>query len=88
MQDVRVKRQADVGSDHNLLIAKLSLKLRKARIAYSRNQRFDTNKLKDPKVKQGFSIALRNRFSLLQQDTEMTINSFNKAINEAAKESI
>ena len=30
--DVRVKRQADVGSDHNLVVAKLKLKLRKVRL--------------------------------------------------------
>jgi endonuclease/exonuclease/phosphatase family metal-dependent hydrolase len=31
LQDIRVMRSADVGSDHNLVIAKLTLTLRKAK---------------------------------------------------------
>jgi endonuclease/exonuclease/phosphatase (EEP) superfamily protein YafD len=31
LQDVRVMRHADIGSDHSLLVAKVTLKLRKAK---------------------------------------------------------
>ncbi|XP_061164954.1 craniofacial development protein 2-like [Saccostrea echinata] len=48
LQDVRAMRHADIGSDHNLVIAKICLKLRKAKIGTSNSKRFDVSKLKDP----------------------------------------
>ena len=85
LQDVRVMRHADVGSDHNLLVAKLTLKLRKAKIGNSRGQRLYIAKLKDQASKEDFSIALRNRFSILQDETALTIDSFNKTMTEVAE---
>jgi endonuclease/exonuclease/phosphatase family metal-dependent hydrolase len=82
LQDVRVMRNADIGSDHNLLVAKVTLKLRKARIGDNRNQRYDVAKLKDPKVKEEFRLALRNRFSVLDDETALTINNFNSVMRE------
>jgi hypothetical protein len=38
-------RNADVGRDHNLVMAKLNLKLRKAKIGDKRSRRFDFAKL-------------------------------------------
>ena len=38
LQDVQVMRNADVESDHNLLVAKMALKLRNAKIGMARNQ--------------------------------------------------
>ena len=81
-------RHADVGSDHNLLVEKLTLKLRKARIGNGRSQRFDVAKLKDPTIKKNFNIALRNRFSILQENVVLTINNFNTAMKEAAEETL
>ena len=86
LQDVRVMRQADIGSDHNLLVAKVKLKLRKAKMGSSQNQRFDVKKLQDPQVKQEFNITLQNRFSVLQDQTRLTIADFNTAMQETGKE--
>ena len=79
------KQGADVGSDHNLLIGKLALKLRKAKTGEKKKERFDTTKLQNPETKQQFIIALKNSFSILQEETEMTIHSFNMAMELAGK---
>ncbi|KAL3842166.1 hypothetical protein ACJMK2_020209 [Sinanodonta woodiana] len=86
LQDVRVMRNADIGSDHFLLVAKVTLKLRKVRIGVSRSKRFDVDKLKNSKVKEEFSVALWNRFSALEDETALTIDNFNKAMKEAEEE--
>ena len=46
--DVRVKRGADVGSDHQLVTAMVRLKLRKAQNQTHVQRKFDTQKLNDP----------------------------------------
>ena len=85
LRDVRVMRQADVGSDHNLLIAKVKLKLRKARKCNMQNQRFDVNKLKIPEIKHEFSVEIRNKFEILQDDAMLTIDSLNQAMRETGE---
>ena len=85
LQDVKTRRLADVGSDHNLLIGKLALKLRKAKTGEKKKERFDTTKLQNPETKQKFTIALKNSFGILQEETEMTIHSFNMAMELAGK---
>ena len=51
IQDVRVMRQAGVGSDHNLLVTKIALKLKKTKMGGKRKQRFDVEQLKDTATK-------------------------------------
>ena len=63
LQDVKSRRLPDVGSDHNLLIGKLALKLRKAKTGEKKKQRFDTVKLQNPETKQQFTIALKFWYS-------------------------
>jgi len=41
LQDVRAMRHADVGSDHNLVVAKVLLKLRKASIGTDTKGHYD-----------------------------------------------
>ena len=69
LQDVRVKRGADVASDHHLLVAKLKLKLKRNTVTGmpARRERYDVSALKDPKKKEEFIIALKNKFEILQE---------------------
>ena len=86
--DVRVKRQADVGSDHNLVVAKLKLKLRKVRLGVEKKPRFDVDKLKNPDTKKQFVLELKNRFQVLQNDTSISMDNFNKILSEAGESTL
>lgn len=71
LQDVRVKRGADVASDHHLLVARLKLKLRKNWTGVSsQRQRYNTNILKDSKKKEEFKVTLSNKFQVLKEQLE------------------
>ena len=61
-------RHVHIGSGHNLVIAKIGLKLRRARIRTNKSKWFDV-KLEDPGVGELFYIMLRNRYSKPQDDT-------------------
>ena len=83
--DVRTRRGADVGSDHQLLIAKLRLKLRKNKKTKGRERPYDVGKLKDQETRLAFQVELQNKYDLLQDDQEMTIANFNTAMRESAE---
>ena len=85
---VRVKRQADVESDHNLVVAKLKLKLRKVRLGVEKKPRFDVDKLKNPDTKKQFVLELKNCFQILQNDTSISIDSFNKILSESGESTL
>ena len=71
MTDTRTYRGADMGSDHNLVLAKIKLKL--CRIVRPRGTRemYDVNKLRNPEIQKEFVLELRNRFSCLtEEETE------------------
>lgn len=71
LQDFRVKRGADIGSDHNLLTGKFALKVRKAKMGKQRHPRFDMDNLKDSaEVHQSFK---KKKYNVLTNDTQMTI---------------
>jgi hypothetical protein len=70
--DVRVKRGADVGSDHHLVLAVLKVKLRKAGTRKTGRQQFDVERLQDPKVKSSFVLQLKNRFQALAEVKDHT----------------
>ena len=65
LQDVRVKRGANVGSDHHLVTANLKLKLRKNGHDKTRRQQFDVIKLKEPRTRSTFTLQLKNKFQTL-----------------------
>lgn len=78
--DVRVKRGADVGGDHHLVLAVLKVKLRKTWSKKTGRQQFDVEKLHDPMVKGSFMLQLRNRFQALADmdyHTEPNANDIN-----------
>ena len=85
LQDVVVKRGADIGSDHYLVVASLKLKLKKSEIAEKRKLLFDSKKLEDSHIKKAFTLELKNRFSILQEESELTLNKVNEAMTETAK---
>ena len=76
VQDVKVRRGADVGSDHHLVVAAVQLKLRKTGRQMNTLRRFDTDKLKDTKTRSTFILELKNRFQALQNltDQQNTVN--------------
>lgn len=66
--DVRVKRGADIDSDHHLLMGELRKKLAEKKKPGKRVQRrFETRKLKDNTICQEWGIHLRNRFQALAE---------------------
>ena len=62
LQDVRVRRGADVGSDHHLVTAMVQLKLLHSRKTTCHQRRFDVSKLKNYDTRNQFCIELCNRF--------------------------
>lgn len=66
LENVVVKRGADVGSDHHLLLAKVKLHLKKAeKLKDGTKLRFNITKLKDPSISKEFTTLLKNRFQVL-----------------------
>ena len=86
LQDVRAYRGADVASDQNLLVAVLSLKLRRTRRRQGRAHQFDSSKLKDNRIRQDFRRELKNRFQILGEEQEMNIDSFSQVIQGGRRE--
>ncbi|XP_078381473.1 uncharacterized protein LOC144664241 [Oculina patagonica] len=66
VQDTRTYRGADVGSDHNLVISKVKLRLNSTGKKQEGTIRYEKSKLRAPEVRQQFQLELRNRFSILQ----------------------
>jgi hypothetical protein len=64
--DVKVKRSADIGSDHHLVTAYIKIKLRKTEARINKQARFDTQRLRDSTVKAASISYFRNRFQILQ----------------------
>ena len=68
MQDVRVRRGADVASDHHLIVARLKLKLKKNYMeATTKRQKYNVGLLKDAKTCSDFKLTLSNKFEVLQE---------------------
>ena len=83
LQDVKGNREADIGSDHVLVVASVSL--RKPKRGEERQQRFYTAKLKNSNTEKSFKLELKNRFHVLQDEQEMNIDSFNQVLTETSK---
>lgn len=65
--DTRSKRGADCGSDHNLVIAEIRLKIAAIKSTHGQRQRFyNVEKLKDKNMARDFNLELRNRFQALE----------------------
>ena len=66
-QDVRVRREADVPSDHHLLLTTVRLRLKKNITANNQRTKFNVGLLRDQSVQEKVSIDLSNRFQPLQE---------------------
>ena len=65
---MRVKRGADVASDHHLVTARLKLKLRRNGVEQERRKaRYKVDFLKDTSTAEEYKVALANRFKVLQE---------------------
>ena len=89
--DVRTKRNADIGSDHQLVLATFQLKLSRNSRAKP-TKRFNTNLLQDDRYTTLYQLEVRNRFHVLPVDDNMDINGqwdrIANTIKEAAESSI
>ena len=89
--DVKVKRGADVGSDHQLVIAKVKLKLRRSQNKTDMQRGYNVQKLTDPHTKLTFITQVRNRFQALQSlssdDESNNINSYYENVKVAYQQS-
>ena len=65
LQDVRVRRGADVGSEHHLVTRTLKLKLRRNGPRKARQQQFDVKWLKEPGAKSTFTLIRNHKFQEL-----------------------
>ena len=92
-QDVRVKRGADVGSDHELLVSKIKIKLKSLMRRTDYQQPIDIDKFKDKEMKNKYAVEIKNTFSALANfdqtsDIEEQWNMFKNAINQCAEKTL
>lgn len=89
MMDVRVKRGADVSSDHHLVVMNLKLRLQQC-CKNKKNGRavgFDTGKLKCKEIRDSFILEVKNRFAALENKEEIDdMNPSSHNIEEQWKE--
>ena len=77
---------ADCGSDHNPVICKLKVRLKKLKMI-KREQQLDYCQLQNNQdIKNVYAIEVKNRFSVLEQEgNNMTWEVFKEALVETAK---
>src|SRR5664279_1988750 len=69
MTNARAYPSADVGSDHQLLIANLKLKLKRHPLSKP-TKRFDVMKLKDPQISKLYEITIGGKFAALLENEQ------------------
>ena len=71
VNDTRVHRSADIGSDHHLVCTTMKLRLKKQQKENKSSRvKYETAKLKDETILKTFSISLQNRFQALEKEAE------------------
>ena len=72
--DVRVKRGADINSDHHLFVGEFRMKLAAKKKTDSKVQRrFEIRKLQNTKIREELGISLRNRFQALEEGKHIDV---------------
>ena len=80
---------ADIGSDHDLVLSTIKLKLKAKRQPKSPRIRFDLDKLKDPEVAEVFQAQVGGKFAalnLLDSDVDTLANNINDVLLTTAEE--
>ena len=83
---------ADIGSDHDLVMMTLRVRLKKARKPNQQRLRFDLEKLRDPDVACTFQETIGGKFAALiglsdqDMDIDTMITTCNTAVTDAASE--
>ena len=86
LHDVRVKRGADAASDHHLVVAVVRVKLKAYRDQAGRPAfKFNVRTLKEKAKTEEFKIELRNKFSVLTNLQEETIEEQWSSLRETWK---
>lgn len=65
--NVRVRRGADVASDHHLVITRVKLKLKTNPGVITRRQRYNVSLLRDNEERGEYQNRLYNKFQVLQE---------------------
>jgi len=68
LQDTKVMRSADAGSDHHLVVAVIKMKLLALKKPSSSRKKYCTYRLKDQTERKEFVIALTNRYDALYNE--------------------
>jgi len=80
---------ADIGSDHDMVLMTLQIKLKTKNQKRNPRLRFNMEKLKDPEVAEIFKAEIGGRFAalnFLQDDINNLTETFSKTIQETALE--
>ena len=80
---------ADIGSDHDLVMSTLKLKLKAKRCPKNPRIRFDLEKLKDPKIADVFQAQVGGKFAALQildKDVDTLANGIKDVLLTTAEE--
>lgn len=93
--DVKSRRGADIGSDHQLVVSTLRLKLKRKKADCNLPARYDIEKLRQQSIeKEEFILECRNRFTVLQtmddmenEEAENNVNTYWKDIKDTLRES-
>ena len=83
---------ADVGSDHDMVMMTLQIRLKNSRKPTQPRTRFDLEKLNNPTVMSTFQATIGDRFAPLatlvdkDADLDSMVTHFNKAVTDTAAE--
>ena len=84
--------EADIGSDHDLLMTTFHIRVKRISKPKQTRIKFDTDKLKDPDVAEAFKAMIGGKFAPLiildDKDTDVNLltNTFNKIVTDTASE--
>lgn len=88
-QQTRTFPGADIGSDHDLVLMNMKIRLKKETKPKKMRVKFNLDKLQDPNIAEVFRATIGGKFGpllTLGEDLETTTTEFNKIMTETAEE--